>query len=107
MTKIVETDYTVAKLLSYIWRYLDGFCAVNLKYFGDIVKDIYDRTLLLEDSECSYKQNNFLDRYIRFVDGKFVTGIYHKGDVLNFEVINYPSPQSNINAIFSDITFYS
>ena len=35
------------------------FFAVNLKYFGDIAKDIYDNTLLLERSACSYKQDAF------------------------------------------------
>ena len=41
MTKIVKTDYEMAKLLSYNCRYLDDICTVNLKYIGDIAKDIY------------------------------------------------------------------
>ena len=41
-------------------------------------------------------QDTFLDLFIRVVDGKFVTGIYHKMDDFNFEVINNPFPQSNI-----------
>ena len=47
----------MAKLLSYNCRYLDDICTVNFKYFGDIAKYIYDRTLLLEGSACSYKQD--------------------------------------------------
>ena len=45
--------------------------------------------------------------YIRVVDGKFVTGIYHKVDDFNFEVINYPFPQSNIHSMLGYTTFYS
>ena len=57
MTKVVKTDYTLAKLLSYNCRYLDDICTINLQNFGDIAKDIYDNTLLLEGSTCSYKQD--------------------------------------------------
>ena len=56
---------------------------MNLQNFGDIAKDIYDNTLLLEGSTCSYKQDTFLDLYIRVVDHKFITGIYHKVDDFN------------------------
>ena len=107
MTKIVKTDYAMAKLLSYNCRYLDDICTVNFKFFGDIAIYIYDSTLLLEGSACSYKQDTFLDLYIRVVDGKFVTGIYHKVDDFNFEVINYPVPQSNIHSMLGYTTFYS
>ena len=61
MTKIVKTDYEMAKLLSYDCRYFDDICTVNLKYIGDIANDIYDSTLLLEGSVCSYNQDTFLD----------------------------------------------
>ena len=36
MTKVVKTDYTLAKLLSYNCRYLDDICTINLQNFGDI-----------------------------------------------------------------------
>ena len=75
MTKVVENNYAIAKLLSYNCRYLVDICTVNFKYFGDIAKDIYDNTLSLEGSACSYKQPTF--HIIRAVDGKSVTGIYH------------------------------
>ena len=55
MTKVVKTDYTLAKLLSYNCRYLDDICTINVQNFGDIAKDTYDNTLLLEGSTCSYK----------------------------------------------------
>ena len=59
MTKIVKIDYAMAKLLSYNCRYLYDICTIELKYFGDIAEDIYDSTLLLEGSACSYKQDTF------------------------------------------------
>ena len=38
---------------------------------------------------------------------KFVTGIYHKVDDFNFEVIGYPFPNSNIHSSLDYYTFYS
>ena len=77
------------------------------RIFGDIAKDIYDNTLLLEGSICSYKQDTFLDLYIRVVDHKFIIGIYHKVDDFNFEVISYPFPQSNVHSMLGYSTYYS
>ena len=37
-------------------------------------------------------KTHFLDLYVRAVDHKFITGIYHKVDDFNFEVISYPFP---------------
>ena len=58
-----------------------------------------------------YRHNSdvitFSDLYIRVIDGKFVTGIYHKVDDFNFEVINYPFPQSNIHSMLGYTTIYS
>ena len=48
-----------------------------------------------------------MDLYIRVIDGKFVTGIYHKVDDFNFEVISYPFPDSNIHSSLGYSTFYS
>ena len=107
VTKLTKTDYNLAKRLSYNCRYLDDICTVNLKDFDTISKDIYDNTLILEGSTCSYKRDNFLDLYIRVIDGKFVTGIYHKVDDFNFEVISYPFPDSNIHSSLGYSTFYS
>ena len=107
MTKVVKTDYALAKLLSYNCRYLDDICAMNLQNFDDIAKDIYDNTLLLEGSTCSYKQDTFLDLHTRVVDHKFITGIYHKVDCSNFEVISYPFPQSNIHSVLGYSTYHS
>ena len=106
VTKLTKTDYILAKRLSYNCRYLDDICIVNLKDL-DTITDIYDNTLILEGSTCSYKRDNVLDLYIRVIDDKFVTGIYHKVDDFNFEVISYPFPDSNIHSSLGYSTFYS
>ena len=56
-TKVVKINYELAKSLSYICRYLDDICALNLKHFGYIVKDMYNNILLLPGSAYSYKQD--------------------------------------------------
>ena len=48
-----------------------------------------------------------MDLYIRVVDHKFITGIYHKVDDFNFEVISYPFPQSNVHSMLGYSTYYS
>ena len=48
-----------------------------------------------------------MDLYIRVIDDKFVTGIYHKVDDFNFEVISYPFWDSNIHSSLGYTTFYS
>ena len=80
---------------------------MNLQNFGDIAKDIYDNTLLLEGSTCSYKQDTFLDLHIRVVGHKFITGISHRVDDFNFEVISYLFPLSNVHSMLGYSTYYS
>ena len=48
-----------------------------------------------------------MDLYIRVVDHNFMTGIYHKVDDFNFEVISYPFPQSNVHSMLGYSTYYS
>ena len=38
---------------------------------------------------------------------KFITGIYHKVDDFNYEVISYPFPQSNVHSMLGYSTYYS
>ena len=101
MIKVVKTDCASANLLLYNCRHLDDICTVNLKYFGDIARDVYDNILLLGCCTCSHAQDTFLDLYIRVIDHKFVIGIYYKVDHFNFEVIICPfhkqiTPQTDL-----------
>ena len=49
--------------------------------------------------EHAYKRDNFLDICIGVIDGKFVTGIYHKVDDFYCKVISYPFPDSNARSM--------
>ena len=51
--------------------------------------------------------DNFLDLSIRIFSGRFIMGIYHKVDDFNFEVINFPFPDSNIHSRITYSSFYS
>ena len=68
---------------------------------------MYNNTLLLEGRACTYKQDTFWGLHIRVVDGKFVTGIYHKVVDFIFEVVSYPLLQSNVHSVLGKTTFYS
>ena len=63
--------------------------------------------MLLEGSTCSYEQDIFLDLYIRVVDHKFITCIYHKVDDFNFELISYHFRQSNVHSMLGYSTYNS
>ena len=52
-------------------------------------------------------KTHFFYLYIRVVDHEFITGIYHKVDDFNFEVISYPFPQSNVHSMLEYYTYYS
>ena len=73
--------------------------------FPDMYIYIYQNifTIILWYSKAVLVVINFLDLYIRVIDDKFVTGIYHK----NFEVISYPFPDSSIHFSLGCTTFYS
>ena len=69
---------------------------VNLKDFANIAKDILVNTLILEESQCSYKRDTSLDLYIRFIYNSYMVGIYQEVDNFNFRAISYISPNNNI-----------
>ena len=61
----------------------------------------------MEESEFGYHYDNFLDLSIRIHAQRFIMGIYHKVDDFNFEVINFPFPDSNIHSRITYNSFYS
>ena len=106
MTKLSSENWLCFGKVACNCRYLDDICTINLQNFGDIAKDIYDNTILLEGSTCSHKQDTCLDLHIRVVDHKFITGIYHKVNDFSFEVISYLFPQSNVRSMLGYSTCY-
>ena len=101
------SDFELAKVLSNNSRYIDDISVVNFLGFGELSKRIYHKDLLLEESTFSYRYDNFLDLSVRVYADKFVMGIYHKVDDFNFEVINFPFPESNIHSKIGYNSFYS
>ena len=102
-----EEDQKLARALSNNSRYIDDISVLNYLGFGGLAKKIYHPSLLLEESTSSYHQDCFLDLNIRVYNQNFVIGIYHKVDDFNFEVINFPFPDSNIHSKVGYNAFYS
>ena len=100
------SDFKLAKTLSNNCRYIDDISVINYLGFGELAKRIYHNELLLEESEFSYHYDNFLDLSIRIHSKRFIMGIYHKVDDFNFEVINFPFPDSNIHSRIGYNAFY-
>ena len=103
----LEADIKLAKSLSYNSRYIDDIAVANMLSFGSVAKRIYHDSLPLEESDFSYHYDNFLDLSIRIHSKQFVIGIYHKVDDFDFEVINFPFPESNIHSKLGYNAFYS
>ena len=57
ITKLVNTNYTLAKKLSYNCRYSDDVCTVNFKDLGTIAKDINDEHI---DTGRKYVQSKWI-----------------------------------------------
>ena len=107
MSSKLSTDHKLAKILSANSRYLDDIAVINYLNFGNIAKQIYHPSLVLEGSTTGYHYDTFLDLQIRIYQKRFVVGIYHKVDDFNFEVISFPFPSSNIHSQLGYNTFYS
>ena len=107
MAKIAKSDYKLALKLSKNSRYIDDIAVVNFLGFSITSKEIYDPSLTLEGSTSGYHYDTFLDLQIRIYQNRFIIGIYHKVDDFNFEVINFPFPESNICSRTGYTTFYS
>jgi ubiquitin C-terminal hydrolase len=103
----LKNNFALVKALSNNSRYIDDILVLNHLDFGKLAKEIYPKQLILEKSSPFTKRENFLDLHIRIIDNVFITGIYHKVDDFNFEVINFPFPDSNIDTSLGYKTFYS
>jgi hypothetical protein len=107
ISNLKKSDFQLAKVLSYNSRYIDDILVLNCTEFGNIAKLIYAEELILEKSNSSTIQDTFLDLHIRIINKSFRIGIYHKVDDFNFEVINFPFLESNIDSSLGYKTFYS
>ena len=102
-----KKNFTLAKSLSSNSRYIDDIITPNTTNFLDIAASIYPKELPLEMSTNNHLHDCFLDLDIMVLNDKFITKIYHKVDLFNFEVISYPFPDSNIPSSIGYSTFLS
>lgn len=84
------------KLINMV-RYIDDIGVANFLDFGNIAKDIYPRSLILNKSNnSSILNSSFLDLNVSVCDNEFVTKVYNKIDDYDFRVITFPFLESNI-----------
>ena len=102
-----KSSFPLAKKLSSNSRYIDDIITPNIHDFLDIASSIYPKELPLENSTNNNLHDCFLDLDISVKNDKFITKIYHKVDLFNFEVISYPFPDSNIPQCIGYNTFLS
>ena len=103
----MKSNFTLAKQLSSNSRYIDDIITPNTTNFLDFASSIYPKELPLEMSSNNSLHDSFLDLDITVKNNKFITKIYHKVDLFNFEVISYPFPDSNIPCHVGYNTFLS
>ena len=84
------------KLINMI-RYIDDIGVANFLDFGNIAREIYPRSLILNKSNVSSISNSsFLDLNVSVLDRGYVIKVYNKVDDYNFSVITFPFLESNI-----------
>ena len=87
----------ILKKLINMVRYIDDIGVANFLNFGDLAREIYPRSLVLNKSNDSGILNcAFLDLKVSVVDEKFLIQVYNKTDDYNFRVIVFPFLESNI-----------
>ena len=102
-----EEVQVLAKKLSQNSRYIGDIACPNVENFLEIAKDIYPDDIPLEGNNSELKRDVFLDLDIRASDKGFIIKIFNKTDDFNFDVINYPFPDSNISKSIGYNTFSS
>ena len=107
MQKLMKKDFSLAKKLSFNARYIDDIACINIKDFTEIAKQIYPKDIPLEGNNTDYNRDVFLDLDIQVSNDRFITKVYHKIDDFNFDVVNYPFPDSNISERIGYNTFLS
>ena len=106
VSRLCKTNIQMAKNLYFTSRYLDDIVTVNFDSFLNISKDIYHNSLVLDSNDHDKSWDTFLDLFIRIIHKHFLIGIYHKVDDFNFEVVNFPFPESNIHSSVGYKVFY-
>ena len=103
-----KTNYKLAKSLNYTYRYIDDVTPINdSRTFFENIDRIYPNDLILTKENIGSNKATVLDLDINITNNKFDINIYDKTDTFNFEVVKYPSIQSNIPNKCLYTVFYS
>ena len=103
-----KTNYKVARSLNYTYRYIDDVTPINDGgNFSQFKNQIYPSDLILTKENNGNHSATVLDLDISIENGMFNVSVFDKTDGFNFEVVKYPSLDSNVpdNILYN--VFYS
>ena len=97
MEKLCRQQYSLARKLSFTFRYIDDLITLNSDdEFDSNRKYIYPESLKLNKENATDTSATFLDLEITVVNKTFKTKLYDKRDAFNFEIVNFPNLSGNI-----------
>ena len=92
-----EGKHKVSVLLNNMFRYQDDCLVLNdCKLFIRYINSIYPNEMVLENTNTSRVESNYLDLCISLEDGNFSYESYDKREDYSFDVIRYPDLSGNI-----------
>ena len=92
-----EGKQKVSTLLNNTFRYQDDCLVLNdCKQFKRYINTIYPDVMVLENTNVSRIESNYLDLNIKLENGYFQYKSYDKRDDYDFDVIRYPDLSGNI-----------
>ena len=92
-----EGKHRVSSLLNNMFRYQDDCMVLNdCKQFCRYFDCIYPEDMVLENTNVSRVESNYLDLNITLTNGNFSYKSYDKREDYTFEVIRYPDLSGNI-----------
>ena len=92
-----EGKHKVSLLLNNTFRYQDDCIVFNdCKQFIRYINSIYPGEMILENTNVSRTESNYLDLCITLTNGNFSYKSYDKREDYTFDVIKYPDLSGNI-----------
>lgn len=92
-----KENYNCAKLLNRTFRYIDDVTIINDKgTFYKYITDIYPPDLVLTKENIGTFSASVLDLDVNIETGKFRVSVFDKTNEFGFDVVKYPSINSNI-----------
>jgi hypothetical protein len=102
--KLLKENYSAAKQNNNNSRFIDDINTLNNRVFEEQIQSIYPPEIVCNRENLTDTKGHFLEIDISITStGKFQTKIFDKRDEFNFDIVKYPSINSNI----PDRTVYS